>query len=1783
MITKPFAFLAILFGVTAFVLIGLATGGVFAATPRLLAATNADVNNYDCTAVAEIPTTECAALVDLYYSTNGDSWTNYTDWLGTTTPCSWFGLTCAGGHVTQIRLASNGLSGIMPTMLDSLTQLTWLEMQYNAITGGIPPGLGSLSQLTELAIYGNQLSGPIPPQLGNLSQLNALRLAFNQLSGTIPVELANAASLTIIGLADNKLTGDIPPELGNLTGLTLLALDKNQLTGKVPTTFGNFPNMWRLWLENNQLTGPLPIELGNLTALKQFSLRNNHIGGEIPASLTNLTLLQPNYTDFGYNKLTASDPALLTFLSNKDSNWATTQTVAPTNIAAAAQGGNSVQVSWTPIAYTADGGYYAVYYATTPGGPYTKHGVTADKNSTNYLVTGLAANTQYYFSVSSYTPAHGEQQNELSSLYGAEATATTGGFSCASVAQIPQAECDALVALYTSAGGANWTAKSGWLSTTTPCSWSGLTCVAGHVSTLDLKQNGLSGTLPATLKDLVSLSILNLRNNQLSGSIPAQLGSLANLTDLNLSYNQLSGNIPAELASLGKLIKLSLHANQLTGSIPAALGNMPKLEGLILNDNQLSGAIPPQLGNLTQLTRLWLPRNQLSGSIPVELANLVNLRGLAISQNQLTGIIPKQLGNLTLLTDFYLNHNRLEGTIPSELGNLTQVQNFFLLNCQLSGEIPASLANFTHIVDMSVNYNKLTASNPGVIALLNAKNAPWATTQTLPPSNLQAAPQLSSVQLSWTPIAFTGYSGYYQVYYATVAGGPYTLHGVTANKSSNSYTVTGLNPASKYYFVVRTYTPAHPSPADPPNDQQNELYSDYTAEVNATTPADNGGTPPTITSAPVTTALRGQNYHYSVVATGSAPLTYALTSAPSGMTINQATGLIDWTPTTTGSFNVLVKASNNVNSNQQSFTVIVNATPSITSLSPTVGFVGQPYGYDVDATGAPPPTFALLLAPNGMTINAVSGLIAWTPTVTGSYSVTVQANNNVGNQAQSFVINVATINTQVKPHITSAPLTAATAGQPYSYDVEATGTPAPQFSLTVAPPGMSINATTGMLAWTPTAGGDVAVTVQAKNGAGTDSQSFTIQVAAQPDGDSYEDDDSCGQATAIAPTGVNQSHTFHEQGDADWVKFTALAGKTYIIELHNQGAQADAVVLLYDACAQSPAANGSNSFGSTVRLEWDAVKNGDYYLKLQQFDPSFFGNATTYDIAVTVDNTPPSTPKDPRCTAVSASTLGVQWKKNPERDVRGYQISFRKEDNSDSGLFDVSGAESSYYESNALTANQLYYLRVRAVDLSGNESTPTGEFPCRVVPPADTTQPVLTLAQPTAATIYSTTAAALSFSGQAQDPGGNLSRVLVRNTSKNVEAWDYSLTGATDEYRVENLALAAGDNNVQLTVFDEVGNSSQKPFVVRRLGQVAGAVIIVAGHNETFGLQQNIYNSANRAYRIFKSGGFTDDDIYYLAPVDQKPEGDVNRVDATISPAAVQSAITTWAKTHVGAGKPLFIYMVDHGFAEKFCAAGCDATGQVTPADLDGWLRNLESNSGVDQVNIVIEACQSGSFLDRFNGDVANSLSKAGRVVITSTGRDNNAYASAQGAYFSDAFFSCAADSGTLKGCFDEAKAAVSTAQVNQTPWLDDNGDGIYNASDGTVAQQRAVTHFFGSTRPQITTVKVEKAGANGTLSATVDEGAEAVELVWAAIYPPGFQEPSGVTLNLNVPTVRLEADPSQAGRYFFDYANGFSAAGDYRIVFYAQDKLGINAQPRREGDPPVSSGNNLYLPLVAR
>ncbi len=312
--------------------------------------------------------------------------------------------------------------------------------------------------------------------------------------------------------------------------------------------------------------------------------------------------------------------------------------------------------------------------------------------------------------------------------------AITFFLSTHSLAAISAVERAALIALYNSTDGDNWTINSGWKGNNpepdgfseigSENTWHGV-FASGFVYTLFLDGNGLAGPIPPEFGNLTNLQYVYLYSNQISGAIPPELGALTNLRDFYLDDNQLSGAIPPELGNLSNIQFLSLPDNQLTGAIPPELGNLSTLQYLFLAGNQLSGSIPKELGALSQMHYLSLHGNQLSGSIPPELGNLSSLIDFYLENNQLSGGIPSELGNLPRLVYLHLNGNQLSGAIPPELGNLHGLQRVYLNNNYLVGPAPTSITNLVNLVNGVSSFcdNYLHTDDAAVRDFLNRKQS----------------------------------------------------------------------------------------------------------------------------------------------------------------------------------------------------------------------------------------------------------------------------------------------------------------------------------------------------------------------------------------------------------------------------------------------------------------------------------------------------------------------------------------------------------------------------------------------------------------------------------------------------------------------------------------------------------------------------------------------------------------------------------------------------------------------------------------------------------------------------------------------------------------------------------------------------------------------------------------------------------------------------------------------------------------------------------------------------
>ena len=270
--------------------------------------------------------TERRALEALYRATDGDDWTNNTNWLTDAPFEEWYGVEVnRGSHVTGLQLGAwdestrdfvgNGLVGSLPTELGDLAHLRRLSIEGNELTGPIPSALGNLTELRQLYLGSNGLTGAVPASLGNVTSLQELNLGGNALTGTIPATLANLTRLEWLSLWGDSWASEPAPEwLGALTSLRALDLGGHQLTGPIPAAWRNLGNLEDLYLWSNALTGSIPAWFGSLTKLRILNLNGNGLTGPIPASLTNLSDLS-RFDIAGTGVCVPDDPAIHAWLA----------------------------------------------------------------------------------------------------------------------------------------------------------------------------------------------------------------------------------------------------------------------------------------------------------------------------------------------------------------------------------------------------------------------------------------------------------------------------------------------------------------------------------------------------------------------------------------------------------------------------------------------------------------------------------------------------------------------------------------------------------------------------------------------------------------------------------------------------------------------------------------------------------------------------------------------------------------------------------------------------------------------------------------------------------------------------------------------------------------------------------------------------------------------------------------------------------------------------------------------------------------------------------------------------------------------------------------------------------------------------------------------------------------------------------------------------------------------------------------------------------------------------
>ncbi len=259
---------------------------------------------------------------------------------------------------------------------------------------------------------------------------------------------------------------------------------------------------------------------------------------------------------------------------------------------------------------------------------------------------------------------------------------------------------------------------------------------------------------------------------------------------------------------------------------------------------------------------------------------------------------------------------------------------------------------------------------------------------------------------------------------------------------------------------------------------------------------------------------------------------------------------------------------------------------------------------DNDAEDGKPVIDAIISSPVKGAAAIESGKIRYTPNSNsnGADTFTYRAKDSQG--ATDTAVAAITINpVNDAPVVTSTPVTSATEGQAYSYDVEASDIDGDTltFSLTTKPTGMGISSNTGLISWAPAfdQSGSNNVVVQVSDGQAAASQNFNINVA----------------DANRAPAANSQSITTNEDTPR---------------EITLTGSDADGDALKFSIVANPTKGIVSNFNQNTGKVTYtpNANFNGADSLTFKANDGSLDSNTATVSIAVTnVNDAPIASPQ----------------------------------------------------------------------------------------------------------------------------------------------------------------------------------------------------------------------------------------------------------------------------------------------------------------------------------------------------------------------------------------------------------------------------------------------------------------------------------------------------------------------------------------------------------------------------
>ena len=551
---------------------------------------------------------DCRALLAAKAELAG---TGSLNWSADAAVSSWDGVTTGGapGRVTELRLAGRALTGTVPAGLSALSSLTALDLSNNEVSGKFPSALGSLSALRVLKVRQTRLSGCVPEALRarldrTRSDLGDLRYC-DQGPGRPPRPTVRGLGSSVVVAAwtppDSRaaitdydvryrVVGDDDFIDANHAGVAILATIVGLLPGRsyevqVRATSADGSGAWSksgvtrteaLTIDYGagsyaaveggaaaavtvrlsaaaaeELSIPITVSAADGTETGDYTTSGLSAGalafavGESSKAFTVAANQDADSADesvtLGFGALPAgvtTGATVSAVVALSDDDPLTVELSGPSGTVS---GPFAVTVTFSEPVTRFEAGDLTVVGATlTLSGSVAEYAATVSPSGSGTVTVDVAAG------VAQDDAGNGNEASERLTV--------TVQLDCASGVAVADpgnsaglvADCRALLAAKAELAG---TGSLNWSADAAVSSWDGVTTggAPGRVTELRLAGRALTGTVPAGLSALSSLTALDLSNNEVSGKFPSALGSLSALRVLKVRQTRLSGCVPEAL------------------------------------------------------------------------------------------------------------------------------------------------------------------------------------------------------------------------------------------------------------------------------------------------------------------------------------------------------------------------------------------------------------------------------------------------------------------------------------------------------------------------------------------------------------------------------------------------------------------------------------------------------------------------------------------------------------------------------------------------------------------------------------------------------------------------------------------------------------------------------------------------------------------------------------------------------------------------------------------------------------------------------------------------------------------------------------------------------------------------------------------------------------------------------------------------------------------------------------------------------------------------------------